>query len=219
MNILEFNENSPVIVEEFMGSKIYYIDNFFKNPDSLVNFLDGAPITLHTPFIRKGFKNLNGVYFSDMRHSIHLKRYSPILKYLSKICGKEPECDLLQTNYTIFKNIPFNDYKNNYWWPHKDAGYTALIYLNKNDKTSGTNLYKPESEDETLKYQYEHSHPWRSKRYYSVIKTIEPVYNRCVLFDGLHFLHGMNIENERYFNEEYRKNMAFFLSEKSNLKL
>jgi len=158
-----------------------------------------------------------------MRHSICLKRHSPIVKYLSKICGQEHKCDieydLLQTNYAKFKNIPFNDYKNNYWWPHKDSGYTALIYLNENDKTCGTNLYKPESEDEALKYQHEHSHPWRSKRYYSVIKTIEPVYNRCVLFDGLHFLHGMNIENERYFNEECRKNMVIFFSEKSDLKL
>ena len=35
------------------------------------------------------------------------------------------------TNVTKFIDKNFNDYENNYWYPHKDFGYTALIYFNK----------------------------------------------------------------------------------------
>ena len=31
-----------------------------------------------------------------------------------------------------------------------------------------------------------------------------------VFFDGWKFQHGMNISNDRYFDQEYRKNQVFF---------
>ena len=213
MNIFEFNKDSPVAVEEFMDSKIYYIDNFLKNPDNVVSFLDKTPTELHHPCtIPSHFKDRNGFDFLDERHYLCKNEISKLSEYLSNLCGQTPTYNSkeLMTNVTKFFKTPFNDYQNNYWWPHTDRGYTALIYLNKNDKTSGTNLYKVESEDEALNYQYEHSHPWRSKKHYSILKTIEPIYNRCVIFDGSKFIHGMNIENDRYFNEEYRRNIACF---------
>ena len=213
MDIFELNTNSSVVIEEFMGSKIYYIDNFFKKPDNIVNFLDKNPGKLHHPNnIPPHFKDRNSTDFLDVRHALHLSDVSKICKHLSDLCGQVPvyNTKMLITNITRFFKTSFNDYKNNYWWPHKDFGYTAIIYLNKGDTTNGTNLYKVESDDETLKYHYEHSHPWRSKKYFSVLKTIEPKYNRCILFDGGRFFHGMNIENERYFENEFRKNMAFF---------
>jgi len=215
MNIFEINEDSSVVVEEFMGSKIYYIDNFLKNPDNVVNFLDKNPAKLHHPcLIPSHFKDRNGSDFLDARHNLYIDDMSKISEYLSNICGQTLtyNSNQLMTNVTKFFKTPFNDYENNYWWPHTDGGYTALIYLNKNDKTSGTNLYKIESEDENreIKYHYEHSHPWRSKKHYSILKTIEPKYNHCVLFDGLKFVHGMNIESDRYFNEECRRNIVCF---------
>jgi hypothetical protein len=216
MNIFEFNEDSPIIIEEFMGSKIYYIDNFFKNPDIIVNFLDEIPPVLHEPVIREGFKNLNGVYFSDMRHSLYLKKYSPVVKYLSKICGKKPfydtEYNLLETNYVKFNNTPFNNYKNNYWFPHVDGGYNGIIYLNKGDEQNGTNIYEPTADFYKIKEcnNGEHTDPWKSKDRWLRLKTIKPKYNRCVLFDGARFFHGMNIENERYFENEFRKNIITF---------
>lgn len=215
MNIFEINKDSSVVVEEFMGSKIYYIDNFLKNPDNVVNFLDKNPAKVHRTFnIPPPFKDRNSVDFLDSRHNLYVDDMSKIYKYLHELCGQESLFDpkLLMTNESKFFKTSFNDYENNYWWPHTDDGYTALIYLNKNDKTSGTNLYKIENEDENkeIKFHYEHSHPWRSKKHYSILKTIEPKYNRCVLFDGLKFVHGMNIENDRYFNEECRRNIVCF---------
>ena len=216
MNIFEFNHDPPVI-EEFMGSKIYYIDNFFKRPDTVVNFLEKAPVEFHEPHTKKGFKSLNGINFYDMRHELHLNDFSPVVKYLSKICGQKIGCDanVLQTNMTRFKNIPFNDYKNNYWFPHTDPGYTALIYLNKDDEQNGTNLYKLNDNSFNPNHNNvgEHVEPWKSKDQWSLLKTIKPKYNRCILFNGL-FYHGMNIENERYFKNEFRKNIVVLFKAK-----
>ena len=211
MNIFEFNHDPPVI-EEFMGSKIYYIDNFFKDPDNVVKFLEKSPVLFHKPRIKEGFENLNGINFYDMRHEMNLSDFSPVVKYLSEMCGQKVafDKDLLQTNMIRFKNMPFNDYKNNYWHPHTDLGYTGLIYLNKGDEQNGTNFYEPtDSFYNPNDNEGEHATPWKSKDEWLLLKTIKPRYNRCILFNGLIY-HGMNIENERYFVNEFRKNISVF---------
>ena len=40
-------------------------------------------------------------------------------------------------------------------------------------------------------------------------ETLVAKYNRMVLFDGM-IPHAMDISNDRYFGEEYRKNQVFF---------
>ena len=45
---------------------------------------------------------------------------------------------------------------------------------------------------------------------YKLLKTLEPSYNRLVLFDGLKFIHGMDVTNDRYFGNESRNNQVFF---------
>jgi len=210
MNIFEINTDSKVIVEEFMDSKIYYVDNFLKNPDKVVDLLDDEDPLFHRPPMTST-KSLNGEYFNDMRHQIYSSDYEPVLNYLYKTFNVEPhEYNLIQTNYTKFKNIPFNDYKNNYWFPHKDENcYTGIIYLNKDDEINGTNIYEPHDYSK-VSYDNEHLEPWKSKNDWSLLKTIKPIYNRFVLFDGDKFFHGMNIDNERYFEKEFRKNIVIF---------
>ena len=58
----------------------------------------------------------------------------------------------------------------------------------------------------------EHYKPWRSKENYRLIETLEPKFNRMVLFDGLKFFHGMNICNDDYFSDQYRMNQVLFFS-------
>ena len=102
-----------------------------------------------------------------------------------------------------------NPYEETYWWPHHDPGYTALIYLNKDDTENGTNLYRnlcPEKEPPKIP---EHSEPWRPKERFELLKSLKPRYNRLVLFDGNKFLHGMNICDQRYY-EYFRINQALF---------
>ena len=114
---------------------------------------------------------------------------------------------------TCRKYIMFNDYKNNYWWPHLDRGYNAIVYLNTNDYVSGTNLYENLNLDEEPLNCPEHFTPWRNKNNFRLVKTLMPRYNRLVLFDGLKFHHGMNICNDDYFHESYRFNQVFFFKQ------
>ena len=59
----------------------------------------------------------------------------------------------------------------------------------------------------------EHYRPWRPKKDFKILKTLEPEYNRLVFFDGLKFIHGANFPDDRYFGEEYRTNQVFFFLE------
>ena len=173
--------------------------------------LRNTPSYLHHPNRDIIQYSLNGRYFEDRRHDIDNKEITPIYDHLSKICGQAPlyESSCITTNKTLFFKNKFNDYKNNHWHPHIDCGYNALIYLNKGNSECGTNLYR-EVKPDLPESIGEHVEPWRSKENWEIIKTIKPKFNRCVLFDGLRFPHGMYIPNDRYFGEEYRLNQVFF---------
>ena len=135
-----------------------------------------------------------------------------MIGFLSYLCNQDADSHEITTNMQRFFKHDFNDNKNCYWWPHQDSGYNGIIYFNKDDNTSGTNLY-------SAKKQYhipdEHFKPWQSKEDFEILKTLEPEYNRLVFFDGLKFLHGANFPDNRYFDEEYRTNQVFFFLEDS----
>lgn len=211
MDVFELNNSHEIVVESLMGSNIYYIDDFYKHPNVVLDYLKDNPASVHVPPSGRGIESFNGKKFYDLRHKMIVDEVESVYSYLSGICGQKPIYNpkLLMTNKTKFFINRFNDYEANYWYPHRDYGYTALIYLNKNDNECGTNLYKsviPDTENQLG----EHVTPWRNKNYWSVVKTLKPKYNRCVIFDGLKFYHGMNIPNDRYFGNEYRLNQVFF---------
>ena len=47
------------------------------------------------------------------------------------------------TNMIRFSKNEFNDYENCFMWPHTDRGWNAIVYFNKDEEDSGTNLYDP----------------------------------------------------------------------------
>ena len=204
--MLELNKKLDVEFEDFHGSRIYYIPDFYKDPDEIKEVLD-----LVEPEYFKGDQNgaYNRVHFHDMRHKIPCSNIGFVNKVLSNLCEQIPYEEVsIQTNCHKFVKNEFNDYENYYWWPHQDTGYVGLVYFNRDDDECGTNLYEvldPE-EPEKKRWVQEHTEPWRDKEKYRVLKHIPPVYNMCVLFDGLHFPHGMNICNDRYFGDELRVN-------------
>lgn len=202
--LFEFNDLTNVTVEEFQGSKIYIMDNFYKHPEEILSLFYSVKPTVWKENETPSF---NTIHFDDLRHDFDDERMLPVTTALSKLCNEySPQPNRVVTNIIKFKDKTFNDFKNNYWGPHCDLGYTALVYFNTFD-CPGTNLYEVIEED--VWNTSEHFEPWRSKQKYRVIKTIESKFNRLVLFDGRKFFHGMNISDDRFFNT-FRINQAIF---------
>jgi hypothetical protein len=202
-NIFETNDLQNIYVEEFNGSKIYYMDNFYKHPEAVLSLLFEKKPGLWKEHESPSF---NGIHFFDMRHNFN---YSPFYKTgieLSNICGQSSESlGTIKTNFTKLIDKEFNNYENNYWSPHFDLGFTAIIYLNT--VGSKTNLYEQIEEDRWN--GTEHSEPWRLKQKYNIIKQLDGKFNRLIMFDGARFLHGMDISSDDFF-KIYRMNQVLF---------
>ena len=213
--MFELNDNLQIKKELFRGTIIYTIDDFYKNPQKVENYLFGVPdeIPLHKMDEEPSFNN---VYFEDRRHddSIDNLDLKNVYDFLSSLCGQGYEAPDVVTNCTRFRRHQFNDYKNYYWWPHTDGGYNGIVYFN-DDSEHGTCFYEELIEKPDVN---EHEKPWGEKKDFIIIKTLEPKYNRFVFFDGYKFPHGMNICTDRYFGEEYRKNQVFFFDNPEFLK-
>jgi|TARA_R100000030_G_scaffold38005_1_gene28524 hypothetical protein len=205
--MFEISKNLSINLEVFRDSKIYTIDNFYQDPYSVVNYF----LSIVPPLWKIDSPNtVNGIHFEDRRHMFDSEEIEKVYDFLSFICDREPYKVHVCTNVSRFKKNKFNNYENNYWWPHKDHGYTGIVYFNTDDEVNGTNLY--ECLDENYVVRAEHECPWVSKKKFGLIKTLRPRFNRLVLFDAKKFIHGMNISNDTYFDEGYRFNQAFFFS-------
>ena len=207
--MFEIRKDIEVKEEIFNGSKIFTIDNFYEDPDSV---LDYALNPLPPLWKMEDQPSYNNVYFEDRHSEIFCKEVEPVFYFLQSLCNQDfNNFGEFEANVSRFKKDSFNDYKNCYWIPHNDIGYGAIVYLNKDDTKSGTNFYEClDPENEPPEDITEHQDPWRPKEKYKVIKHIEPKYNRMVLYDGMRFLHGMNICNDDYFSDTYRVNQVYF---------
>ena len=208
--MFELSDNIKVDTEIFQGSKIFTIDNFYKNPDEISNYLFQNLAPLHKQYDNPTYNN---VLFEDRRLRKRDGRLESVINFLSELSSQKPLIYDITTNQSRFYKHDFNDYKNCIWWPHVDEGYNGIVYFNKNDTECGTNLYSQDidaSEMNDYNSIPEHFAPWRQKEKYEKIKTLIPKYNRLVLFDGYKFPHGMNVINDRYFSDEYRINQVFF---------
>ena len=197
----ELNDDLIIEKEVFKGSIIYKIDNFYKNPEKIENHLFHDDVPLHKIHLKPTYNNL---HFEDRRLDYYDARLTHVIDFLSSICNQRPFSYNVITNQARFKRHKFNDYEKNYWWPHRDVGYNGIVYFNDDD---GTNFYE---EIITKKKSKEHFKPWRPKEDLRVVKKIKSKYNRFVFFNGRKFLHGMDINSDRYFCNEYRKNQVFF---------
>jgi hypothetical protein len=210
-----FELNDNITIQEFLveDSPVYIIDNFYKNPEEIVNFLLETEPEFHKI---DEYPSFNSVYFEDRRHDIQSDEVIKVYEFLSNVCKQNifGDGDEIVTNFFKFKKNSFNDYTNNYWHPHIDYGYNAIIYFNENDFCSGTNLYEYLNPSDNHPQNIpEHYAPWESKEKYKLIHSIEPRYNRMVLFDGFKYYHGMNICNDDYSGETYRINQVLFFQD------
>jgi hypothetical protein len=208
--MFQLNDNLEIKKYYIENSPIFVVDNFYKNPNKILNLFLKIPPKIHKKNSKKSY---NMIFFEDKRHIFKCEELIEVNQFLGALCGQKTYYyeNMGFTNFTLFKDPQFNDYKNNYWWPHLDGGYNGVLYLNKNDQVCGTNLYSiVDLQNEPPTNVEEHEQPWRRKEKYKLIHQIKPKYNRMVLFDGLKFTHGMNICNDHYFHDTYRINQIFF---------
>ena len=201
--MFKLNNRLQIKRETLQESVIYYIDNFYLHPKEVEEYLFDKDTPLHKIEQKPSYNN---IHFEDRRLIKEDERLHSVVDFLSQICNQKPETHCIVTNMQRFFTNDFNDYKNYVWWPHQDNGYNGIVYFSDE---CGTNLYSTDTTDE-LPNVPEHYKPWRLREKYKILKTIEPKYNRLVLFDGFKFPHGVDICSDRYYGEEYRKNQVFF---------
>lgn len=204
--MFELNPNPTITTELLEDTTIWYIDNFYQNPDEILDYF----LSINPVYFKAGETSNNGNLFHDMRHLLH-DNIIHVYEYLANICGGLVNRREVTTNCFRFVDCEFNDYQNNYWYPHYDDGYTGIVFFNQ-DEDSGTNIYKSldPSEDEMRVHTPEHFAPWRSKDKYELLKSMKPRYNRCILFNAKRYLHGQNIIDDRY-TKHFRLNQVLFL--------
>lgn len=220
MNIIEFVDGDRV-------SNFYWMDNFYKNPNDVYDYLLSIepPLWKVGPEWDLGRGTLNTKYFEDRRHQITTDAILPLLDSLSDLCGQECLDDQIITNFSRFSKIKENPYHDHYWWPHHDAGYNGICYFSKYDEI-GTNLYKPlitdDPEllplDENGGVRDEHAIPWTPKKYWEKIIKFKSKFNRFVMFEGAYYYHSMDLTGKNYFADhwsdaEYRINQVFFFGD------
>ena len=206
--MFEINPKIEIKKEYLDETTIFLIDDFYEKPEEVFSFLfDRENIPL---WKMEQKPTNNGVYFEDRRtieYNYALKKVYEFLKGLCKQYYGQPE---VVTNVSKFYRDDFNNYKECIWWPHRDTGYNGIVYFSDE---CGTNLYSPDYFDKSKRITtYEHKTPWVKKGEFKLLKTLEPKYNRLVFFDGLKLPHGMDICNDRFFDDEYRYNQVFFFN-------
>ena len=224
--MFEVNENLEVKVDYLLGSKIFTIDNFYKDPEEVSEYIFNREIPL---WKMEESPSYNGLYFNERRLIEEDGRLENIYEFLSSLCGMGYKFPDIVTNMIRFSKNKFNDYENCFMWPHTDRGWNAIVYFNKDEENSGTNLYDPkvleEEEWQISLSAPEHYSSWRPKEKYSILKTFKSKYNSLCFFDGSKFPHNMNITNDRFFRDvplfsypqanwdNYRCNQVFFFTE------
>ena len=204
MNLFEINNRNyeTFYIQE---SPVYVIDNFYCYPDLIKDYFLSSPAVMHKCSEKPSY---NGIHFLDARHTIKNKQMIEVKKFISSICKQfsTRESSTIQTNCFKLLSKEFNDYKNNYWYPHKDFGYNAIIDFSY--AKTATNIYDEYNTD-TLN-EPEHYSPWRSKNKWKLLHKIELNFNRPIMFDGKKFYHGMDIDNDDFFREPRLNQVIFF---------
>lgn len=190
------------------GSPIYIADNFYSNPEEIIDILHSNQPTVHHEIPN----SKNGSEYDDLRHEISCTFIKDLSMSISNIHGQIPlTTEHLYSNlWKSYVNIP---YETHYYYPHRDPGYTAIIYLNDyGEEYPGTNLYEPNCDVKEHLIHHQHIKPWRSKNDWNLIYTIPAKYNRLVIFNAKNFWHGMSVFDSRWMNHQRMNQVIFFQS-------
>jgi hypothetical protein len=205
--ILNYNDIN-FKVETVLGTQVFVMDDFFKYPSSIVSVLEETePVIWSTP---KSQPSNNGIYFHDRGHRILGEVVNDFCSKVKKDLNKTSMLyeNELRTNCFRMVDHQFNDYKNNYWYPHYDVGWSCIVYLNSFEGPA-TNFYEAK---EKLEFAEEFVNPWVDKQKVWLNAYVENKFNRLVFFNAKEILHGMSITDDKFFHME-RKNIVIFFKD------
>jgi hypothetical protein len=215
--MFELNYPNNINVQKVEDSFVCSVDNFYKNPDEVVKYIESHEAGVHKKDQQPSFNN---IHFSDLRHQIQNGEIEKVYRFVegqfncvtNHSLDAEHMYSTIFTNKTLWYDNDFNNFEDNYWWPHTDGHVgqlTALVYFD----CSGTNLYEVVAEEKHKKAEMmpEHYAPWRPREDYKLLHRIEAKYNRFVIFHS-HFYHGAAVWDNTYF-KKYRLNQVFFMKQ------
>lgn len=191
------------------NEKIYIFNSFYNRPNKIFEYLLNID-----PILHRGNNTLNGKMFLDLRHNGHIDELNEMIEHFENFTNQKctHKNNNFKTNMQKWFDNDFNNYRDNYWWPHYDDGYTLLIYLNDNNKDNGLNLYEDTPYYNKQSKLVEHINPWHNKNNYKLLKHIETSFNTAILFNANKFLHGCSINNKNNF-KYFRLNQAVFFKD------
>jgi hypothetical protein len=197
------NTRWNVTIQKYKKFKILFIDNVYKHPLKVYDFLKKAPIMSHKP-TKKG--SLNGKDFLDGQYILHPQCYldKGRKKLASKICEffklppPKSNLDTRFNQFQLIKDYPGLDY---YYNVHvDDCSLNVLTYLNPDENmTSGTSIYEQTGlmENGDFDFEDEHSNAWIHKRYFNEQLCLLSNFNTAVVFPG--FLpHSQKLIDNRF---------------------
>ena len=97
--MFELSENLVIDVVLFQDSRIFIIDNFYKNPDEIRNYLFKEPAPLHKLYEDGTYNN---VMFEDRRLQVYDSKLKPVVNFLSILSSQKPLSYDIVTNQTRF---------------------------------------------------------------------------------------------------------------------
>jgi hypothetical protein len=195
--MLEVSKDLKVSVKQVDGADVLIVDNFFANPERILNFIDTTP----APIWKAGANTRNFIDYYDCRHIMGLAYFDPVkgtwpmeidnthavlksmIKHFYKVDVKYMESYSLISN--IFKNLKENKGGPR---PHQDGGevMTSVIYMNKDeDGASGTSFH--------------------TSKFNNVANINNLTFNEHRAMNDFYAFHKLSEDGTNYYLEDYDK--------------
>lgn len=206
----EYNSSWNIDIIPWRDSKIVFIDNIYKNPDRVYEYLT----SVNSIVSQKHGNNCNGVDFMDgqlfLDNRWDLNRKFLISKLYTLYELKEEETFNVFNQFRLIGDFPG---LGNHWHPHTDGKVNFITFLNKTHHLkAGTSLYKAQSTKANFfigKIDTEHTKPWKNSKQFEEELCILDRFNCGVAFPGQWF-HGQTIV-DNFFKDTTRFTEVIFL--------
>lgn len=214
--LTKINKDYKIVDKSTENDTLYYIDNFYENPELLRNWILEHPRTYWK--MSEGLETKNGIDYYDCRVSVETadthytaKLNQEVSDIVSDIFNETYDTVNDNLGFNVFKNIAQKDTKFQHM-PHTDdiahGQKTALIFLD-DIENGGTMLYKGKEKPE-LGREEENLFINVADNYESET-LLESKFNRLVIFDSAK-LHGAYINDYSKYIDDWRVTQVFFLT-------